>query len=128
MTYSPNEVYSQISVSTEVMHASPHRLIQMLFEKCMQQLQQAKAVMESPQGNKKKKVSCLSRAKDIVDYLRSCLISPDEQTLKVSQALDAAYAQVGKCIVLTTLHNDSGYLDQALQSMTSLKSAWDTIQ
>lgn len=121
----PFQVYSDIELSSDIMTASNHRLIQLLFEKCLQQIQMAK--MHIMNKDLKQKHQAISRAMDIVTYLRSILNVTDQHTQELAKLLDTVYEAVGKGLLYATLNDDVDYLDHAYKLLTTVKSGWDGI-
>lgn len=117
------EIYGDIELDSDVMTASNHRLIQLLFEKCMKQIQQAKIHIINK--NIKQKHATIQKANDIVIYLREILNVEDESTKKIAGLLDSVYESVGKALLYATLNNDIDYLDHAYKLLTTIKEGWD---
>lgn len=121
----PQNLYSDIELTTEVMDASKHRLIQLLYEKCLQQISFAKnAIVDK---DIKRRHQTIAKAGDIVHYLRTCLNFKDDQTKELSSLLDINYVFVEKCLLKATLKNDIEPLDQAHLVLSTIKSGWDGI-
>lgn len=118
-------LYTDIELSTEVMSASGHRLIQMLLEKCLQQINVAKSAIENK--NIAKRNQAISRANDIVTYLAMCLNFQDEQTREIASLLATNYSIVEKCLLNAMLKNDIGYLDIGHTVIANIKEGWDQI-
>lgn len=116
--------YTDIEASTEVMSASGHRLIQLLFEKFLQQVNLAKTHVNN--NARTERNACITRANDIITYLRSCLNFTDS-TQEFCNQLDSTYVVVQKCLLNATLKNDVEYLELASMMITNVKSGWDQI-
>ena len=124
MTNSPS-IYTDIELSTEIMSASDHRLIQLLFEKFLQHMQIAKMGIQNNERNSRN--NAITKAYDIIVYLRSCLKFEDEEMKNFSEQLDSSYIMIQKCLLNATLKNDDEYLELASMMMTNIKSGWDEI-
>lgn len=124
MVNSPS-IYSDIELSTEVMSASKHRLIQLLFEKFLVHIQTAKKFMQ--ENDILNRNNAISKANDIITYLRSCLNFDDAETKKMSEQLDSTYVIVQKCLLNAMLKNDIEYLELASTMVNNVKSGWDEI-
>ncbi len=120
------ELYNDIEISTEVMTASGHRLIQMLLDKTLQQIQVAKKFVV--ENNLEQRNQALKKVSDIVSYLRSCLNFNDPLAKDLSTLLDAVYVFVETSVLNATLKNEVVYLDQAYQVIFAIKSGWDGIE
>lgn len=120
-----HQVYSDIELSTEISTASGHRLIQMLFDACLQQIRMGKVYIA--EKNIQKKYASLSMAKDIVIYLRACLNFEDAEAKELCALLDSLYNFLEKNILQAALQNDVSFLDEAETVLSNIKSGWDGI-
>lgn len=121
----PQQLYSDVELATEVMNASKHRLVQMLYERCLQQMTFAKnAIIDK---DVKRKHKTIQKASDIIHYLRSTLNLKDETTKELAGLLDLNYTFIEKCLLKATLKNDFEPLDQAHMVLATIKSGWDGI-
>ena len=119
------QTYNEIEVSSEVLTASNHRMVQMLMEKCLQQIQLAKiAVANSDLQNKRKTIA---KAGEIVSYLRDCLNFKEPEAQKLAELLDSLYDFMAKNFLQATLRNDISFLDQAHAVLSNIKEGWDGI-
>lgn len=125
MTNSPT-LYTDIELSTEIMSASGHRLVQMLLEKTLQQIQTAKNGIEKRETEVRNQ--SISKANEIVTYLAMCLNFKDESAKELSNLLLTNYSIVEKCLLNAMLKNDVGYLDIATTVISNIKSGWDQIE
>ena len=100
------EAYSDIAVTTEVMSATPHRQIQMLYEKCLQHLAAAKTHVLN--ADTVKKSQSISKANDIVHYLRTCLNFKYEEARDLSNLLDSIYIFIEKLSLINYLGHLTG--------------------
>ncbi len=123
--HTPHQLYSEIEISTEVLGASRHKQIQMLLEKCMQQIQHSKSHMKDK--NIQKKHKSISNALDIVNYLRACLNHTDPQARELAELLGALYSFLEKSLLKASVHNSADYLDQAEAVLKNIKEGWDGI-
>lgn len=120
-----HQLYSDIEVSSEVMGASNHKQIQLLLDKCLQQIRASKQNILAK--NIKKKIRSIESAKDIVNYLRGCLNFEDEQAKDLSTLLDSVYDFLDRSLRFAALRNDVEYLDQADLVLSNIKEGWDGI-
>ena len=123
MTTMPS-AYKEVEMSTEIMSASPHRIIQMLFDRCLQQIHQAKHYVEKNDIINRNK--CIVAACAIVSHLRDCLHF-DDQTKQMAELLNKNYVLVEKSLLNAMLKNDADYLNMAAIIITNIKSGWDQI-
>jgi flagellar protein FliS len=116
--------YRQIGVQTEVSAASPHRLVSMLFDGCLDALNQARGAMR--QGQIEIKGKAISRAARIVDEgLRAALDLRDGGTLAAD--LHELYGYLSMRLVQANLRNDEALLDECQSLLTPLRDAWREI-
>jgi flagellar protein FliS len=69
----------------------------------------------------------ISKAADIVNYLRTCLNFEDKQAADLVTLLDSLYVFLEKSLLQATLKNETQYLDQAEKVLSIVKSGWDGI-
>lgn len=120
-----NDKYHLIQLESEIMEANPHRLIQMMFEKCIQQIQFARHCME--ENEIAKKGNAISKALDIVDYLKLMLNREAPEAVELSGQLDAVYTYINDRLIRANMKNDPAQLDDALRKINKIKMAWDTM-
>ena len=115
--------YSHIEVTTEVASASSHRQIQLLLEKLLHHLEMAKVCITANQMKKKHEV--ISKALDIILYLRSCLNFKEEAALALSNQLDGIYQFSEKNLLLANLKNNTQFIDEIIKPLNDIKIGWD---
>lgn len=117
--------YEEIGVTTDVLTASPHKLIELLLDKCFLQIQLSKKYLN--ENNIKQKCQCISKAIDIVSYLRLSLNFDDPQAKKLSEELDKIYSYIDNTLLKANLHNSVEKLDEAEKLLETIRSAWKQI-
>lgn len=109
-------------VVTEVEEASPHRLIQLLFEGALQRIAVAKGFIHrheiAEKGNN------ISRAITIVGGLRASL---DMEQGEIAQNLDNLYEYIERRLLEANLKNDVLILDEVSSLLRDIKVSWDAI-
>ena len=123
--YNPQEAlkqYRQLGIESEVSHASPHRLIQMLFEGALGRLAIAQGALE--RGDLAVKGEALGKAIGIISGLQASL---DMSAGELSQNLSALYEYMNLRLLEASTHNDSAKIAEVIQLIKTLKSAWDEI-
>jgi len=116
--------YQQVGVSTGVAAASPHRLVQMLFDGFDDALAQALGSLRS--GAVEQKCRALARATRIVDEgLRSNLDFEGGGTLAAD--LRDLYNYIGLRLVRANLENDAAGIEECRRLMQPLREAWASI-
>ncbi len=127
MSYSnarnPIKQYNQVGTQSKVESASPHRLIQMLFEGALEKIALAKGNIQ--QGNTAEKAALISWAIAIIQGLQSSL------DLKVggeiAENLDALYEYMQKQLLNANIKNDVSLLDEVTKLLLTVKEGWDQI-
>jgi flagellar protein FliS len=114
--------YARIGTQASIQDASPHRLIQMLFRGALDRMASAKGAMEN--GDIARKGELIGKAISIVGGLRDAVIE-DGGTL--SQNLDALYDYIANRLVIANLQNDEDVLEECMDLLTPIATAWDEI-
>lgn len=118
-------IYKEIELDTEIMQASPHRLVQLMFEKIVDGILISKHLLQ--ENDIPKKCQTITKVIDIVVYLRQTLDTEKPECRDISTHLSNVYSYVEHQLVLANLKNDPVYLDNALQHIQKIKDAWDKI-
>lgn len=115
--------YAKVHYRSNVEIASPHRLVDMLYEGAVDRIMQAKGAMAHKQielkGHK------INSAISIVGGLRESLNADDGGDLAIN--LDSLYLYIQKILTNAHINNDSGLLDEAITLLGDLRSAWKQI-
>lgn len=115
--------YQQVSVSSSVMGASPHRLVQMLMEGVLERVAVAK---ESIVRNEiAMKGQNIGRAIDIVGGLQGSLNK--EAGGEIAENLDNLYDYMIRRLLVANSQNDVSILDEVSNLMLEIKMGWDAI-
>ena len=117
-----NNFYENAAIEEEVLKASPHKLIRLLFEKCDNLLNCAKAKMTSKKNNEK--CEEIIKAINIYEYLITCLNYHDKESEKLSLQLHELYSFSINELYLSYNENDKNKLDNAMNVLQTLKAAW----
>lgn len=115
--------YTQVSAQTGVAYATPHRLIQMLFDGALDKIALARGHMQ--RGEVSLKGSHISWAISIIDGLRMSL--DKEAGGEIAQNLDALYEYMQLRLVKANLKNDTELLNEVSVLLRGIKDAWDHI-
>lgn len=121
--YSAAQHYASVKVHSGIESASPHRLIQMLFEGALERIAQAKGAML--QNQFARKGECLSKAVNILAGLRGSL--NDSEGGELALNLDALYDYMIRRLTQANHENQPEYLDECTGFLLELKGAWDAI-
>jgi flagellar secretion chaperone FliS len=116
--------YRRVGVETGVEDASPHKLIEMLFDGYVESLQQARGFLQN--GQIEQKGRSLSRAARIIDEgLKAALNLRDGGDL--AQNLKNLYDYLTIRLTLANLRNDMGVIDECERLVEPLRQAWKAI-
>lgn len=121
--YSAVQHYSNVKVQSGVEVASPHRLIQMLFEGALERIAQAKGAMA--QNHIARKGELISKAIAIVAGLQGSL--NDREGGALAANLDGLYDYVIRRLSQANYENNVEYLDECGRLLGEIKTAWDAI-
>lgn len=114
--------YARIGTQASLQDASPHRLIQMLFRGALDRMASARGAMEN--GDVARKGEFIGKAISIVGGLRDAVI---EDGGALSQNLDALYEYISNRLVVANLQNDVQILEECVDLLTPIATAWDEI-
>ena len=117
------QAYKKVSIDSQLSAASPHKVIQMLMAGAIERLIQGKAAMQ--QGNTAVKGERLGKALDIVISLRTCLSMDDGGD--IASNLDSLYDFMIRQISYANQNNESQPIDDVVEMLREIKSAWDQI-
>ncbi len=116
--------YQQVGLETATANATPHKLIEMLFDGFADAVARARGAMLGRQIEAKGRA--ISHAARIVEEgLKASLNLKDGG--KIAADLDALYAYIGLRLTFANLHNDVGALDECARLMEPVRSAWSEI-
>ncbi|GGC07682.1 B-type flagellar protein FliS [Marinobacterium zhoushanense] len=115
--------YRQIDVETDLHNASPHRLIQMLFEGALKSIASAKGELQS--GTPVGVAQHISRAVKIVGGLEEAL--DKEAGSELADNLERLYQHIQDSLVLAQAEKSESRLDQIALLLIELKEGWDQI-
>lgn len=122
-SYSAVQHYSSVKVHSSVETASPHRLIQMLFEGALERIAQAKGAMVQNQIARKGEL--IGKAVAIVGGLQGSL--NDKEGGALAANLDGLYDYVIRRLTQANYENNPEYLDECGRLLGEIKTAWDAI-
>lgn len=122
-SYSAVQHYSSVKVHSSIETASPHRLIQMLFEGALERIAQAKGAMAQNQIARKGEL--IGKAVAIVGGLQGSL--NDKEGGALAANLDGLYDYVIRRLTQANYENNSEYLDECGRLLGEIKTAWDAI-
>lgn len=121
--YQAAQNYSALKTQTNIVDASPHRLIQMLFEGALERIAQAKGAMVQNQIARKGEL--IGKAINIVGGLQGSL--NDKEGGQLAANLDGLYDYIIRRLSKANYDNDPDALDECGRLLGELKGGWDAI-
>jgi flagellar protein FliS len=115
--------YQKINVATAVETASPHRLVQMLMQGCLQRLAEAKGAIA--RKDIAARGTAIGKAMDIVVGLQTSLNK--EVASDLPQKLDALYDYMQMRLLEANRAADVAIVDEVAGLMRTVKEGWDGI-
>ncbi len=122
-TQSALKSYAKVQYRTDVEVASPHRLIDMLFEGALERITQAKGAMQY--GNIAMKGQKINSAISIVGGLRESLNTDEGGDIAFN--LDNLYVYIQSILAKAHITNNPAQLEEAATLLGDLRSAWKQI-
>ncbi|MEH6462895.1 MAG: flagellar export chaperone FliS [Shewanella psychromarinicola] len=115
--------YRKVSLESEIAVASPHRIIQMMFEGALQRIAQAKYAIQ--QKNHAQKGENIGKAISIIAGLSGSL-NMDAGT-EISANLDSLYEYMLRRLSEANVANDVEMLEEVSALLRTIKEGWDAI-
>lgn len=115
--------YNQVKTHSAVEDASPHKLIDMLFDGAIERIAQAKGAMQH--SNIELKGQKINSAINIVNGLRENLNHDDGNDLSAN--LDGLYEYITRILAQAHRENNPKLLDEAGILISDIASAWKQI-
>ncbi len=116
--------YQQIGLETAAANATPHKLIEMLFDGFSDAMARARGALHARQVEAKGRA--IGHAARIVEEgLKAGLNLKDGG--RIAADLDALYAYIGQRLTHANLHNDADALEECMRLMEPVRSAWAAI-
>ena len=116
--------YQKVNVTSEVLDADPHRLIQLLMEAALTRMAQAKGAIQ--RKDMEEKARLLGRVNEIIQTLQSSL--DHNQGGDLAGNLDRLYDYMIRRIIEARSHNDTDMIDEVMGLMLEIKTGWDGIR
>ena len=112
--------YKQVDVQTAIDAASPHQLIDMLFQGAIDRINQASGFMSH--GDMAGKARCVNACIDIVEGLQASL--DHNQGGDIAANLDALYEYMQRRLFRANADNDPQALIEVSDLLRTLREAW----
>ncbi|MDP1603543.1 MAG: flagellar export chaperone FliS [Legionella sp.] len=117
------QIYSEIEEYSEVLGASPHRLIEMLIDKSLVNISQASMAIKMKQTLQKRTSIC--KANDIVIYLRDCLDDSADPVLV--KKIAGIYTHVERQLFRANSTDNLAALEECTTIMNNIKIWWNNV-
>lgn len=117
------EQYRKVGVSTSVIDAGPHKLVALLLAGACERIRLADACIA--QGDQARKGKAIGEVCAIVGHLNGSL--DHEAGGEIASNLSALYEYVMQRLTEANLHNDPVALQEALDLLGEIESAWNAI-
>lgn len=115
--------YQQVGLHTQISEASPHRLVQMMFDGALSRIFKAKGAMQRKEIMVKG--DTIGQVIAIVDSLRASLNL--EEGGELAENLWSLYDYIARRLVLANSRNSIEMLDECASLLSQVKEAWDQI-
>lgn len=115
--------YRQVGVESMVDGASPHRLIQMLFDGLMQTLNAARGALQ--RGEIQEKGRLINKACRILEEGLKASLDPAQG--EIASNLSALYDYCNNRLMLANARNDVTLIDEVVSLVTPIADGWRQI-
>ena len=116
------KAYKATSIAADLAVADPHRVIQLMMQGFLERLAQAKGAIE--RQDMEAKSLAVSKAQGLLHGLQDAL---DMSQGAISEDLHGLYAYMDERIWDASLTRDVAPLDEVMNLMVTIKSAWDQL-
>ncbi|MCR4451374.1 flagellar export chaperone FliS [Aeromonas veronii] len=116
------KAYKATSIAADLAVADPHRVIQLMMQGVLERLAQAKGAIE--RQDMEAKSLAVSKAQGLLHGLQDAL---DMSQGAISENLHGLYAYMDERIWDASLTRDVAPLDEVMNLMVTIKSAWDQL-
>lgn len=125
MARNASAAYASVGMHTDIVEASPVKLIVMLYDGAILALASARGALAN--GDIAMRGAKISKAIEIInDGLKACL---DYQSGgELSNRLGALYDYMCERLLYANLHANGAAIDEVVSLLNELKSAWEEIQ
>ena len=113
--------YKNVDLKATVATASPHKLIQMLFEGALDALAQSKGAIE--RSDLELRTKQLNKASSIVLGLQDTLDT--EKGGEIAENLNALYDYILRALMEANRNNDAEKVQEAMNLLVEVKIGWD---
>lgn len=118
-----SNMYNRVGVETDVLQASPHRLVQLLLDGANDAMTQGLGAIHA--RNVEVKGRALSKAVRILDEGLKAALNIDSGKLALD--LRDLYAYMSMRLTYANLHSDVAAIEECLRLMQPIREAWASI-
>ena len=115
--------YQSVRIDADVNTASPHRLVQLLYQGILERVARSKGLIDAKDISGKGKL--IGEAISIIQYMQGTLDM--EKGGEISVNLSDLYEYIERRLLEANLKNDKLILDEISGLIVDIKSAWDSI-
>lgn len=115
--------YSRIGLESDVIGASPHRLIVLLFDGLFDAMNLAQAAIAA--GDVQAKTRALNKAVRIIDEGLNAALNLDAGP--IAQDLRALYDFASRRLMHANLHSDTAAIEDCRRALSPIREAWNAI-
>lgn len=123
-TKTGNSAYTAVSLDSEIVGATPHQLIVLLYDGAINAMKRAEIYFQS--GNIARRGEMISRAINIIDNgLRAGL--DHEKGGKIAEELESLYEYISRTLLEANLNKSGENLPHLISLMTNMSETWQLI-
>ncbi|ENN7014062.1 flagellar export chaperone FliS [Enterobacter ludwigii] len=123
-TKTGNSAYTAVSLDSQIVGATPHQLIVLLYDGAINAMKRAEIYFQS--GNIARRGEMISRAINIIDNgLRAGL--DHEKGGKIAEELESLYEYISRTLLEANLNKSGEKLPHLIALMTEMQETWQAI-
>nr|WP_217479212.1 flagellar export chaperone FliS [Enterobacter chuandaensis] len=123
-TKTGNSAYTAVSLDSEIVGATPHQLIVLLYDGAINAMKRAEIYFQS--GNIARRGEMISRAINIIDNgLRAGL--DHEKGGKIAEELESLYEYISRTLLEANLNKSGENLPHLISLMTEMSETWQLV-
>lgn len=123
-TKTGNSAYTAVSLDSQIVGATPHQLIVLLYDGAINAMKRAEIYFQS--GNIARRGEMISRAINIIDNgLRAGL--DHEKGGKIAEELESLYEYISRTLLEANLNKSGEKLPHLIALMTVMQETWQAI-
>ncbi len=115
--------YTQVGKQSAVEFATPHQLIQMLFDGAIESLNLAKA--HCRRGDVAEKAKAINKSSKIIDGLRMSLDTSVDHD--ITRNLENLYEYMARRLLLANLNSDMTIMSEVVSLLEEISDAWRAV-